>query len=293
MRIGSFELPEPLPELKNPHVLVVLRPWIDAGEVGTIVLERLEANLGAHPLGQLALPGHYFDFTRYRPTLQWKNDIRELTVPNSHLFYAKTAGDNDFIFLHLLEPHMLGEEYCESVVEILRRFKVRRYSLIGSMYDMVPHTRPLLISGGLTGPTPTRILENLGVYQGHYEGPTTICNLISQTAHQEGLEIMTLLVHLPQYTEIEEDFNGVVAILRVIEYLYGLPVDDADKLKAQRQLKKLDSAVSRSKKLKAIVNELESYYDAQSTARSEEEPPKLAPAVEQFLKQMEKKFGTD
>jgi len=28
MRIGDFEFSEPLPELKDPHVLAVLRPWI-------------------------------------------------------------------------------------------------------------------------------------------------------------------------------------------------------------------------------------------------------------------------
>jgi hypothetical protein len=291
MRVGSFELNEPLPELNTPHVLAVLRPWIDAGEVGTMILERMEANLGARELGKLATPGNFYDFTRYRPTTRWTNDVREIMLPNTQLHYAKVAGGNDFIFIHLLEPHMFGERYCESVFNILKRFNVQRYSLIGSMYDMVPHTRPLMISGGLNGKTPTRILEKLGVFQGRYEGPTTICNMISQEAQRSGMEIMTLLAHLPQYTEIDEDYNGVVAISRVIDYLYGIPVDDADKLKAERQLKKLDSAVLRSKKLKAIVTELEGYYDSQATARENAEPPKLSPEVEQFLKQMENKFG--
>ena len=78
MRTGGFELNEPLPELNSPHVIAVLRPWIDAGEVGTMILERLEANMGARELGKLATPGNFYDFTRYRPTVRWIDDVREL-----------------------------------------------------------------------------------------------------------------------------------------------------------------------------------------------------------------------
>jgi len=291
MIFHNFELHEPLPVLKAPHAFAVLRPWIDAGNVGTMVLQRLELILGARELGVLAKPGQFYDFTRYRPTTRWAEDKRELIIPNTVINYARRENGNDFIFLHLLEPHMLGEDYSDSVFQVLHRFGVQRYSLIGSMYDMVPHTRPLLISGGLSGKTSTKILENYGVYQSRYEGPTTICNLISQEAQLSGMELMTLLVHLPQYTEIDEDYNGIVAISQVLDYLYGIPVNDADQLKAEKQLKKLDTAVHRSKKLKAIVNELEEYYDTQASARQLEEPSPLAPEVEKFLKQMEKKFG--
>jgi hypothetical protein len=290
MRIGGIELNEPVPELNSPHAIAVLRPWIDAGEVGTMILERLEANLGARELGKLATPGNFYDFTRYRPTVRWIDDVRELTLPNTNLLYARVAGSNDFIFIHLLEPHAFGELYCESVFEILKQFKAQRYILIGSMYDMVPHTRPLLISGSLSSQVPDRILSQFGIQQGHYAGPTTICNLISQEAQKTGLEVMTLLAHLPQYTEVEEDYNGVVAISRVLDYLYGIPVDDIDKIKAERQLKKLDTAVARSKKLRAIVTELEDYYDNQADSR-QKPTIKLSSEVEQFLKQMEKKFG--
>ncbi|MCH9016178.1 MAG: hypothetical protein IIB89_00260, partial [Chloroflexi bacterium] len=67
MRIGDFEFPEPLPELKDPHVLAVLRPWIDVGNVGTLTLRRLERHLESKEIGRLVRPGRYYDFTRYRP----------------------------------------------------------------------------------------------------------------------------------------------------------------------------------------------------------------------------------
>ena len=47
MRLGNFEISEPAPELRDPHLLVVLKPWIDVGSVGTLALETLERHLGA------------------------------------------------------------------------------------------------------------------------------------------------------------------------------------------------------------------------------------------------------
>ena len=69
MRIGAFDLTEPVPELREPHVIATLRPWIDVNNVGTLTLDGLEAQLGAKELGQLARPGNFYDFTRYRPTV--------------------------------------------------------------------------------------------------------------------------------------------------------------------------------------------------------------------------------
>ena len=83
MKIGAFELTEPLPELKEPHVFAMVRPWVDVGSVGTLTLARLENHLGAKELGQLTRPGEYFDFTRYRPTMNLVKGEREVTVPNS------------------------------------------------------------------------------------------------------------------------------------------------------------------------------------------------------------------
>ena len=67
MRIGAFELQEPLPELQDPHVLAILRPWINVGRVGTQVLSRLERYFASRALGELVKPGQFLDFTRYRP----------------------------------------------------------------------------------------------------------------------------------------------------------------------------------------------------------------------------------
>ena len=101
MRIGAFEFEEPLPDLYQPHALVVLRPWIDVSNVGSTTLGLLEEHLGAEPLGKLARPGNFFDFTRYRPTTRFAEGQSKVEIPNSFIRYAKQESGNDFLFLHL------------------------------------------------------------------------------------------------------------------------------------------------------------------------------------------------
>ena len=83
MRIGAFELSEPLPQLRDPHVFAMVRPWVDVGSVGTLTLTRLEHHLGSKELGKLARPVAFFVFTRYRPTTRLAKVERQVTVPNS------------------------------------------------------------------------------------------------------------------------------------------------------------------------------------------------------------------
>ena len=78
MRIGAFEVIEPIPALNDPYVFAILQPWIDVNNVGTLVLKELEHQYGAEELARLAKPGHFFDFTRYRPTLYLEGGIRRI-----------------------------------------------------------------------------------------------------------------------------------------------------------------------------------------------------------------------
>ena len=138
MRIGDFELIDPVPEFKEPHLLATLRPWIDVGNVGTLSLDRLERYTQAKDLGRLARPGRFYDFTRYRPRSYIEHGTRAYSIPSTVIRYSIREQAPDLIFAHLLEPHILGEDYIESMTELIKFLGVKRYSLVGAMYDMVP-----------------------------------------------------------------------------------------------------------------------------------------------------------
>lgn len=278
-----------MPDMREPHSLAVLWPWIDVGSAGTLTLSSLETSLGAEELGRLARPGVFFDFTRYRPTIRFKEGHRQVSVPNTIIKHAK-GEDNDFLFLHILEPHNLGEAYVDSVLRVLQRFGVKRYCLLGGMYDMVPHTRPLIVTGGSAKEETQRKLEKANVQQSDYEGPTTITYLISQRAPEFGIETVFLIVHLPQYTQLEESYLAKVRLMEVLSLLYDLPVDEADVRKAEQQQLEIDQAVEKDHELKPVVEQLERYYDSRADRAVEDKLPRLSSEVEQFLQDIGERF---
>jgi len=291
MRIGAFEIDEPVPDITGAHAIAVLRPWIDAGSVGTLVLSWLESHFQAEVLGKLARPGNFFDFTRYRPTMQFtKGGRREVTIPNTVVRYARREDGNDFLFLHVLEPHMLGEAYVDSLLRVMKRFNVQRYCLVGAMYDMVPHTRPFLVTGGSVGARAEETLREADVRTSNYEGPTTITYLISQRAPELGMEAMSLVVHLPHYAQFEQNYMGVVRLMEVLSPLYGLPVDPGDAEKAEDQRRELDDNLDKEPSLQSVVAQLEGYYDARTDKAMEDETAKLSPEIESFLQDISRRF---
>ena len=293
MRIGAFEITEPVPELRDPHALVVLRPWINVGRVGTLVLSKLERHFGAQDLGQLARPGTFFDFTRYRPRSRVVNGQRTLSIPNSSLKYAVRDDAPDFLFIHLREPHAFGEDYSESILDVLKAFGVKRYGLIGGMYDVVPHTRPLLVSGSASDPEVEGIVKGLGVQSSNYEGPTTITYMIAQEALKLGTQNMTLIVRLPQYAQLDEDHAGVARLLEILGTLYNLPPDVANVERGRRQYQELTAAMDQNPEVRNVLRQLEAHYDAEEASRQVESQPSLSPEVEKFLRELDLKTGGD
>ena len=292
MRIGAFEVKEPIPELKEPYLFAILRPWIDVNNVGTLVVNELETQYGAKELARLAKPGHFFDFTRYRPTLYYEEGIRQVSIPNMTLRYAKREGGNDLLFLHLLEPHALSEIYVDSVLKLLKTLNVKKYILLGSMYDVVPHTRPLILNGGAIGRETQLDLKKSEAQLSHYQGPTSITTLITQRAPEFGTETIWFIVSLPQYVILEEDYIGKMRLMEMLNLVYNIPIDKKDFEKATEQRNIINQKVERTPELKNILPQLETFYEVRIKREEGEKKPKLSPEIEETLwKIMGKDFG--
>ena len=297
MKIGAFILPEPVPELESPHALVMIRPWVDVGSVGTLTLRQMERHFGAKELARLERPGTFFDFTRYRPTVRIVSGRREMTYPNTVVNYAQPVDGPDLLFLHVMEPHSMAEDYVESIVSLLDHFKAGVYCRIGAMYDSVPHTRPIIITGnpGTIEPRPGASPPLIQQRQSQYEGPTTVLNLLNDSATERGLQVMTFMAHLPHYAQVEEDFVGTSRMLEVLSAFYDVPMSLAPTHRGKLQYAEIDSAMDRQPEIKALVARLEAYYDSRYPKTeaspegmdSGEEPPTLSPEIERFLKDLD------
>ncbi len=290
MEMGAFTLTGPLPDLRKPHAFAVLRPWIDVGGVGRLALQTLEDHFHAKVLAELKKPGTFFDFTRYRPTVKYIEGERVVGIPNTYISYAKREEGNDLVFLNMLEPHMFGEMYARSILKLLDVLGVERYCLIGGMHDAVPHTKPLLVSGTAAADMGVK-LQSLGVQPSEYEGPTTIALLISQEALKHDIDVITLIVHLPQYTQLEEDFSGLSRLMEIICPVQDFPIDlRRIQSKGRDQYKQVSEAVNNEPKFEQVVRQLETLYDSQRPGFHREAPP-LSPDIENFLKEIDSNFS--
>jgi hypothetical protein len=295
MKLGVFELNEPVPELNEPHALAIIRPWMDVSSVGSLILSFLEAYLGSKDLARLASPGNFFDFTRYRPTLNRRENSSNIDVPNTTITYGRRSGGHDFLFLRLLEPHTLAEAYIDSLVEFFKTFGVKRYCLIGSMYDMVPYTRPLLVTGSASNPGLQNELAVANVTHNDYQGPTSILSLLEHRALQLGLETCSMIVHLPNYLMMEEDWRGEKRLMEVLSSLYDFAMPQADIEKADQQEEQVkliaEQIIQQEPRLGLILKQLEANYDSRIKKEKEETP--LSPEVEKFLQDLDKRFRQD
>ena len=293
MRLQAFDLPDPVPELNGPHALAVIRPWIDAGSAGSLLLTSLEEQLNSVELARLARPGNFFDFTRYRPTMTRQETGTEVEVPNTVVTYGRQPGGNDFLLLRLLEPQTMAEEYIDSVVELFKAMGVRRYCMVGSMYDMVPHTRPLLVTGSASNLGLQSGLDVANVRQSDYQGETTILSLIGQRVVQLGLEACSMILHLPNYLGMEEDYRGAKRLMEVISSLYGgfaMSPEDLGKAAEQEQQvsASAEQIIHQEPRLGLILKQLEANYDTRNKEESEETP--LSPEIETFLRGLDSRF---
>lgn len=294
MKVGAFELYEPVPKLREAHALLMLSPWIDVGSVGTLTLSTLERHFQARELGKLRRPGLFYDFTRYRPMLYLVEGQRHVKIPNTYINYAQTGRTNDLIFIHCLEPHMLGETFAESILKLLETLEIKRYCLLGSMYDSVPHTRPLIITGTSSDKELEAELRKLNINPSGYQGPTTINILVSEQAPRRGIETLTLIVHLPFYARLEEDNMGQYHLLSALSALYGFSLDlNEIKQRGEEQYKRLSIAVERNPQVREMIKAMEAQYDAKASQKKVEAPLQLSPEMEEFLREITKKLDSE
>ena len=161
------------------------------------------------------------------------------------------------------------------------------------MYDMVPHTRPLLVTGSASNLGLQSGLGVANVRYSDYQGPTTILSLIGQRAVQLGLETCSMIVHLPNYLGMEEDYRGAKRLMEVISSLYGgFAMSPEDLGKADEQEQQVSASaeqiIHQEPRLGLILKQLEANYDARNKEESEETP--LSPEIETFLRGLDRRF---
>ncbi len=285
MFLGAFEITEPVPALKRPRVLASLKPWFDAGAGGTLCLDKTESFFNAKPLAALARPGRFYDFTRYRPAYHQRQNQLEFLIPNASFYFSIREGEQDLIILHVREPNLRGEELIESILEVFSYFEVSQYTVIGGMYDLVPHTRPLLLSYWHDQIDGEDAVPSISALYQAKERPASILELVTRYAAASGVTTKTVAVHLPGYLQIPKNWIGVARLQEFICEDYGLPPSWPEHRQAEELYQNSETYLERNPDAPRLVSLLEEVYDDWQRSKNASRLP-LYPAVEQFLREL-------
>ena len=180
-------------------------------------------------------------------------------------------------------PHAHAELYVDSILKLFKTFGAKKYVLLGSMHDMVPHTRPLLVGGYGMGKEARKDVKKAGVLPVTYQGPSTIVNLVQKKAAEAGIDTVVFIVSLPQYVALEEDYLGKVRLMEVLNLLYDIPVDREDFERALEQRRLIGRKVDDSPAIKGLLPELERAYDLRVKAAGVEGAPQMTSEMEEIF----------
>jgi len=289
MQVGAFEIEPPDTPLREPHCVAMLRPWVNVGNVGAIVLRRLEKTFGASEIGRLSRPSEFYDYTRYRPQMKLSGDERSVTVPNTAVLAGRRGSPPDLLLLHMLEPHARAEDYNDSIIEMLKRFGVSRWVLVGGMYDSVPHSRPLSVTGSARGWDAPPEMGGVRMRRGSYQGPTSMTSDLTQRVHEEGIETLSLIAHLPLYLKLDDDYHGAARLLHALSTVYELGEDLPEDALGEQQYAQVTPALASNPSLAKLVERFEQDYDRRMAGEDVEagESVQLPADIERFLKELE------
>ena len=87
----------------------------------------------------------------------------------------------------------MAEVYIDSLLKLFEFFDVQLHCRVGAMWNAVPHTRPLLLTGQASGSSGEKLANLVTQRQSTYEGPTTIMGLMNEEQASRDIESISII----------------------------------------------------------------------------------------------------
>lgn len=212
-----------VPDLEDAPLLLAFDGWNDAGESATTAVQYIERAIRCVSLAEIDCE-EFFDFTVRRPTVRIdESDRRIIDWPIAKFGYGAIDESREIVIGVAVEPHIRWRHYCDLVVELVLKLRIRRVMMLGAFLADVLYSLPVVVSGFATS---DELLESQGVTQSRYEGPTGIVGVLSERLHAEGVEVISLWAGLPHYISSSPNPRGALALVqKATEYL-DIKIDD-------------------------------------------------------------------
>jgi hypothetical protein len=211
---------EATPTLRRPLVVLAFRGLFDAGNAATAAVEWLAQREGAELVARID-PEGFFDFQQQRPMVQLDDDgRREILWPFNDFVAISSNGPRDLVVCAGYEPHLRWRTFASYVVEVVRRCDAEMVVTLGAMVGLVPHTRPLPVTGSSTNP---ELARRLGLGSPSYEGPTGVVGTLHDLLDTANIPVVSLRVAVPHYVPAPPNPKATASLLQRLEQVTGVP----------------------------------------------------------------------
>jgi hypothetical protein len=268
------------PTLRRPIVVLAFRGLFDAANAATAAVEWLAQRNGAHLLARID-PEGFFDFQQQRPLVQIDEDgRREILWPYNDFVGTASGGPRDLVVCAGYEPHLRWRTFASYVLEVVRRCDAEMVVTLGSMVGLVPHTRPLPVTGSAANP---ELARRLGLGSPSYEGPTGVVGTLHDLLDDAGIPVVSLRVAIPHYVPAPPNPKATATLLQRLEQVTGIPTGHEQMVIDGRDWQEQVSVVAADDpQVVGYVRRLEEQYDEEEPIPSGED---LAAELEAFLRE--------
>jgi len=248
------------PSLERPVLVAAFRGWNDGGQGATLAAAYLAKLWDATRFADVD-PEGFYDFQAVRPTVSLVEGFtRRIDWPENAFYHARAEGlDRDVVLLLGIEPSHRWRTFSDLVIGLAKELGVELMITLGALLADVPHTRPSPVTGAATDPA---LVEQLGLSQSRYEGPTGIVGVLHDACREAEIPSASLWAAVPHYVQLTPSPRAAKALCERLGELLSAEIDvgELDDA-AEAYAEQVSEAVAADSDTASYVEELERRAD--------------------------------
>ena len=258
--------------------------WNDAAQAATGALRHLlkALEIASYEVGRIR-SSSFFDYRSTRPVICCVEGRRQILWPEV-TFSTVDVSDNLTLLLEVgPEPNFRWMDFARQSLSIADDYEIDEIITLGSMFNDVPHTRPLPISeqDSAFPPDPSTT----------YSGPVGIPSILDFTAAESGYRTESLWVSVPQYAGADDCPDAILTLVKALSHHLGTDLPLGNLPQRSRQWKQsADTLLVYNDDLNHYVHRLEKIADTEETEETVLPPAlsnQLIRETENFLKSLD------
>jgi PAC2 family len=274
-------------ELRQPVLLCAFSGWSDAASAATGALSYLLMKWAGDELASFDAEAIY-SYTITRPVVRFAEsgprrlDWPALTFTGVPLPHAT----RDLLLLLGPEPDLRWQSCARAAVDLARQLGVEQVIGLGCFYAPVAHMAPVSLIGSASDDRARAQLQDLGLGQTSYEGPTGFLAALIEAAQRQGLSTAGVWGAAPSYLPGIANPKVSAALLEIVEKLLDLSVGRVElEVSGRDMVRRVDEALRERPDLQEFVSKLEA-GELSDEPPPLEEPDEL-PSAEALLEDLE------